>query len=189
MTAWDGAVVLRTERLVVRRWRLDDLDAWEAFNADPLVYGALGGAPLPRDACDAMAAWHNDLHAHEGIGLLALERTADGAFLGMCGLHHQETFPDDVEIAWRLASEHWGHGYATEAATSWLDHAFGPLALDRVLSLTDRDNARSLAVMRRLGMSHVGDAVVRDGDEVFDALVHEVTAASWRVVRQGGRRG
>jgi RimJ/RimL family protein N-acetyltransferase len=54
--------------------------------------------------------------------LLRTFRRDDGAFLGMCGLHHQESYPDDVEVAWRLAREHWGQGYATEAATGWLDH-------------------------------------------------------------------
>jgi len=47
-----------------------------------------------------------------------VERRADGAFVGMCGLHRQETFPDEVEVAWRLAHEQWGRGYATEAATA-----------------------------------------------------------------------
>jgi RimJ/RimL family protein N-acetyltransferase len=88
----------------------------------------------------------------EELGLLAVERREDGAFLGMCGLHHQESYPDDVEVAWRLAREHWGQGYATEAATGWLDHGFGTLNLPRVISMTDPPNLRSLAVMRRLGM-------------------------------------
>ena len=72
-----------------------------------------------------------------------MERREDGAFLGMCGLHHQESVPDEVEVAWRLAHRHWGNGYATEAATAWLDHAFGPLALPRAISITDPPNLRS----------------------------------------------
>jgi hypothetical protein len=85
-------------------------------------------------------------------GLLAIERREDGVFLGICGLHHQQSFPDDVEVAWRLAREHWGRGYATEAATAWVDHAFRALHLPRVISIADRPCMRSLAVMRRLGM-------------------------------------
>jgi RimJ/RimL family protein N-acetyltransferase len=49
----------------------------------------------------------------------------------MCGLHHRQSYPDDVAVAWRLAREHWDHGYATEAATGWLDHGFGTLHLPR----------------------------------------------------------
>ena len=55
----------------------------------------------------------------------------DGAFLGMCGLHHQETYPDEVEVGWRLAHAHWGHGYATEASAALLDHAFTTMRLRR----------------------------------------------------------
>ena len=83
----------------------------------------------------------------EGIGLLAVERTDDGVFLGMCGLHHQSSYPDDVEVAWRLAREHWGNGYATEAATAWLDHGFEALGFptDHLPSPTRRTYAASLS--------------------------------------------
>jgi len=109
-------------------------------------------------------------------------RTA--AFLGMCGLHHQESLPDDVEVAWRLAHEHWGHGYATEAATGWLDHAFGPLGLPRVISITDPPNLRSLAVMRRLGMEFDHEAEIEDMGQVFQAVVYSITAERWRSARE-----
>ena len=78
-----------------------------------------------REDSDGIAEWAQQCYAEEGLGLLAVERREDGAFLGMCGLHHQQSYPDDVEGGWRLARQHWGHGYATEAATAWLDHAFG----------------------------------------------------------------
>jgi hypothetical protein len=61
--------------------------------------------------------------AREGLGLPAVERREDGASLG--------------------------HGYATEAATAWLDHGFGPLGLPRVISITDPPNRRSRAAERR----------------------------------------
>ncbi len=113
---------------------------------------------------------------------------SDGAFLGMCGLHHQQSFPDDVEVAWRLAHEHWGQGYATEAATGWLDHGFGTLGLPRVISITDPPNLRSLAVMRRLGMVFDREAEVEDNGQVFQAVVYAITAEQWRGRRQPGWR-
>ena len=72
------------------------------------------------------------------------------------------SYPDDVEVAWRLAYEHWGRGYASEAATGWLDHGFGTLGLPRVIAITDPPNLRSLAVMRRLGMVFDHEAEVED---------------------------
>ena len=62
-----------------------------------------------------------------------------------------------VEIGWRLARSAWGHGWATEAATAVLQHAFGPLGLSEVVSFTAATNTRSEAVMPRLGMQRVGE--------------------------------
>lgn len=106
----------------------------------------------------------------------------------MCGLHHLEALPDDVEIAWRLAREHWGHGYATEAATAWLEHAFGTLRLPRVISVADRDNERSIAVMRRLGMGFSHETEIEEEGERFEVAVYAVTAERWRArVRAAAR--
>src|SRR5947208_11605474 len=66
-----------------------------------------------------------------------------------------------VEIGWRLAFDHWGRGYATEAARLVVAHGFGPLGLAAVVSFTAVANRRSQAVMERLGMR-------RDPAEDFD---------------------
>ena len=182
----DGEVVLTTPRLLLRTFRRDDLPLYAALNADPEVARYLGG-PLSREDSDDIAAWAQECYARDGLGLLAVERRRDGAFLGMCGLHHQQSIPDEVEVAWRLAHEHWGRGYATEAATGWLDHAFGTLGLPRVISITDPPNRRSLAVMRRLGMVFDHEAEVEDNAATFQAVVYAITAERWR--SRPGRRG
>jgi RimJ/RimL family protein N-acetyltransferase len=179
MVEWDGTVVLRTPRLLLRTFRRDDLPQYAALNADPEVARYLGG-PLSREDSDDIAAWAQECYEREGLGLLAVERREDGAFLGMCGLHHQQSYPDDVEVAWRLAREHWGRGYATEAATGWLDHGFGALGLPQVISITDPPNRRSLAVMRRLGMVFDHEAEIVDMGQTFQAVVYVITREQWR---------
>ena len=182
MAEWDGTVVLTTPRLRLRTFRPDDLPLYAALNADPEVVRFLGG-PLSRDESDAIAEYAQGLHAREGIGLLAVERAEDGVFVGMCGLHHVTDWYPDIEVAWRLARTHWGHGYATEAAAAWLRHGFTILDLPRVISIADREppNVRSIAVMRRLGMVHDHDAdLVDETGEPFAAVVHSMTAAQWR---------
>jgi RimJ/RimL family protein N-acetyltransferase len=180
MVEWEGTVVLTTPRLLLRTFRRDDLPLYAALNADPEVVRYLGGIPLTRQHSDNIAGWAQQCYAEEGLGLLAVERHEDGAFLGMCGLHHQRSYPDDVEVGWRLAREHWGRGYATEAATAWLDHAFVVLGLPRVISITDPPNVRSLAVMHRLGMVFDHEAEVEDEGVLFQAVVYAITAAQWR---------
>lgn len=181
MGSWDGTAALFTERLLLRTFRLDDLDAYAALNAHPEVVRYLGGEPLSRQHSDEIAEWAQECFETERIGLLAIERRSDGAFLGMCGVHHQESYPDDLEVAWRLAFEHWGHGYATEAAAAWLDYAFGTLSAQRVISMTDvaPPNERSLAVMRRLGMTYDHEAEVTDDGLTFPVVVYSITPEQW----------
>jgi RimJ/RimL family protein N-acetyltransferase len=179
VTTWDGTPILTTPRLVLRTYRLDDLPLFAALNADPAVMATLGGEPLTREHSDGIAEWAQDCFAAERIGLLAVERHHDGAFIGMCGLHHQRAYPDDLEIAWRLAHPYWGNGYATEAATAWLGYAFEELRVPRVISITDRPNVRSLAVMRRLGMTFDHEAEVMDDGVMFEAVIHTLTARQW----------
>jgi RimJ/RimL family protein N-acetyltransferase len=153
------------------------------LNADPEVTEFLGGVRSAQYS-DEIAAWANQHYAEDRMGLLAVERKADGIFLGMCGVHEQDWYPGEIEVGWRLAREHWGHGYVTEAATAWLDYAFDLLARPRVLSITDPDNRRSLAVMHRLEMvfDHAGEIVDEDEDDgrPFPVVVHEIDAEQWR---------
>jgi RimJ/RimL family protein N-acetyltransferase len=180
VVAWNGTVVLETQRLVLRTFRLDDLPHYAALNAHPEVVRYLGGEALTPAYSDEIAEWANELYETEGMGLLAVERREDGAFVGMCGLHHLESYPDDVEVGWRLAYEHWGYGYATEAAAAWLDHGFDRLELPRVISATDPPNERSLAVMRRLGMTFDHEGEIVDDGVVFRAVIYSITAERWR---------
>jgi ribosomal-protein-alanine N-acetyltransferase len=57
-------------------------------------------------------------------------------------------------VGWRLAFDHWGHGYATEAAHASLHHAFDNLGVPEVVAFTATGNKRSRRVMERLGMTH-----------------------------------
>ncbi len=144
---------LTTERLTLRPMEGRDADAFAAMNADPAVMEHFTTGPLDREASDRMLARMREHHLREGHSLAAVERTADGAFLGFTGIHRHHWYPDDVEIGWRLASHAWGHGYATEAATAWMEYAFGELGLPRLISITVAANQKSIAVMRRLGFA------------------------------------
>ncbi|MGW6196543.1 GNAT family N-acetyltransferase [Kribbella sp. NPDC055110] len=168
-----------TERLVLRPFRETDLEPWAALNADPDVTQYLG-PPLDREHSDRIAAAVNASYAADGIGFLAVERRTDGMFLGACGLSREQWYPDDLEIGWRLAREYWGHGYATEAAASWLDYAFAEVGLPRVIAVTDTPNVRSIAVMRRLGMSFDHQAVLEEDGVLFDATIYSLKAEEWR---------
>jgi RimJ/RimL family protein N-acetyltransferase len=147
---------LRTERLLLRRWRPTDREPFAALNADPEVMRWFH-SPLSRAESDALARRIEAGFDERRWGLWALEEHASGRFLGFTGLNpvgFEASFTPAVEVGWRLACDAWGCGYATEAARAALDCAFDWLGLDEVVSFTAAGNARSVAVMERLGMSH-----------------------------------
>ena len=76
-------------------------------------------------------------------------------FIGFVGLHRvpfDAPFTPAVEVGWRLAREHWGYGFVTEAARSAVRYGLEEVGLDEIVSFTNPDNARSWKVMERLGM-------------------------------------
>lgn len=124
------------------------------MNADQRVMRLLQGA-MTRDESAASLARLQDQWTREDWGLFALERRDDGAVVGFCGLapvRWEAAFAPKVEIGWRLAHEHWGHGYATEAAGRVLDWVFNELRWPEIISFTREENYKSHAVMQRLGM-------------------------------------
>lgn len=158
-----------------------------ALNADPEVMRHFP-EPLTREQSDGLAERGESWLEREGLGLLPVVRRADGACLGMCGLHRHRWYSDDVEVGWRLARHAWGHGYATEAASRWLERAFGDLALPRVISVTTPDNDASTAVMRRLGMVEDHRRTHDDPRGALEVVVHVVTAGEWAARRSCGER-
>jgi RimJ/RimL family protein N-acetyltransferase len=161
-----------TERLILRGWRESDLGPWAAMNADPEVRRYLGPLLTPGQA-EAWALNFQDDLDRRGFGFWALEVRASGAFVGFTGLGIlDDEMPVDgsVEVAWRLARTAWGHGYATEAALAVMEYGFGSLELPEIVAITMAENARSRAVMERIGMTRdpAGDF---DDPEVSEALL------------------
>ena len=156
-------VTLSSGRVCLRRWRDEDRDAFAAMNSDARVMEFFRGR-LSRVESDAMVDRIQEYLNERGFGLWAIGVPGVAPFIGFTGLavpRFSAHFTPCVEVGWRLAFEHWGHGYATEAARLALGHGFGTLALSEVVSFTSVTNHRSRAVMERLGMR-------RDPAEDFD---------------------
>ena len=147
---------LSTERLVLREWRDGDRAAFAAMNADPVVMEHFR-MPLGRAASDLLVDAILRGWAEHGYGLWAVERIADGRFLGFTGLSSpsfEAPFTPAVEVGWRLARDAWGQGYASEAALAALGFGFDVVGLDEIVSFTVPANLRSRRVMERIGMTH-----------------------------------
>ena len=124
------------------------------MNADPRVMEHFP-APYTRERSDAFVDRIEACWQEHGYGLWAVERPDLGVFIGFVGLSpatFQAAFTPTVEVGWRLAGEHWGHGFATEGAQAALSFGFGVGGLNEIVSFTARHNRRSWRVMERLGM-------------------------------------
>ena len=175
---------LRTERVLLRRWRAEDLEPFAALNADARVMRHFP-APLSRDQSAELADRIAAGFAQHGFGLWALELPGVAAFAGCVGLSvptFQAAFTPCVEIGWRLAAEHWGRGYASEAARRVLRCAEEDLRLAEVLAFTAAVNMPSVRVMQRIGMRH-------DPAEDFDHPLAPATSPLRRHVLYRWRPG
>jgi RimJ/RimL family protein N-acetyltransferase len=182
-----NAPELRTDRLLLRRWTERDRAAFHALNSDPAVMATIGPV-MSRAESDAFMNRIEARFDEHGFGLWCVERVdgGDGEPIGFTGLA-VPWFRDGVEVGWRLRHEHWGHGYATEAARACLDLGFGPLGLDEVISFTARTNVRSQRVMEKLGMTRdeSGDfdhPSVPDGSPLRPHVLYRLTRADHAVL-------
>lgn len=153
-----NTIGLRTARLLLRQWRAEDRAPFAAMNADPRVMEHFPSMPSVEQS-NAMVDRFEQRIAEFGHGHWAVEIVATGAFIGFTGLwpvppdiEVPTSDPPPLEIGWRLAAEHWGQGFASEAARAVLAAAYERFGLDLVVSFTTLSNLRSQAVMRRIGL-------------------------------------
>jgi RimJ/RimL family protein N-acetyltransferase len=155
--------VIRTERLILREWRDEDLVPFAAMGQDREVMEFFPTL-LDREGSAAMIERIRTYQGSDGFSFWAVEVAGGDPFIGFAGLGRPRftaPFTPCVEIGWRFARDAWGKGYATEAARGALDHAFGTLELDEVVAFLVPENRRSAAVCERIGMT-------RDPDGDFD---------------------
>jgi RimJ/RimL family protein N-acetyltransferase len=187
--------VLRTERLVLRGWRESDLAPFAALNADPAVMEHFPGV-LSRAESDTLAMRIGEHFDRHGFGLWAVEAPGVAAFAGFVGLaipRFEARFTPCVEIGWRLLREHWGRGWAPEAARAALHHGFATEGLDQIVSFTVPANARSRRVMEKIGMrrdpaddfDHPG---LPDGHPLRRHVLYRLTRADWSRLPAGASR-
>ncbi|AOK07897.1 GNAT family N-acetyltransferase [Burkholderia sp. AU28942] len=148
---------IESARLTLRRWRPDDAGGLAAMHADPDVTAWLARGPMSVDEAEAAIARFEAHFDANGFGVWAIERRADGALIGLCGLSREvrdeHPMAPCIEIIWRLARASWGHGYASEAAAAALADGFDRLELGEIFAWTAAANSRSLKVAQRLGMA------------------------------------
>jgi [ribosomal protein S5]-alanine N-acetyltransferase len=177
-------LVLETERLILHQFQLYDEDVLVEIFGDPEVmrYGpGIQTRQWIRQWLDACLEYYQKL----GFGPWAVaEKT--GEFFGYAGLFH---YPDidgrpEIEVGYRLAQSHWGHGYATEAVSAIREHSFHILGLPRLIALIDPQNMASIRVAEKVGMQYEKE-VMLEGYTYPDRL-YAITNPVYKGQKDGG---
>lgn len=155
-------VVLETGRLVLRRERDGDFAVWMAHLNTPEVRAYLGGVNSAEDAAENVAKMARGWEAN-GFSFMFVDLKPAGPMIGICGLSRIETecAPEElrgaIQVGWILRADHWGKGYAAEAARAVLAWAFDDLGIETVYSQTSQRNRASWGLMEKLGLSRRAD--------------------------------
>lgn len=173
--------VLETERLTMRPWTRDDIEVYaELFSNDEIMRFSLMRRGMTREEAAESLERHVAHFEKHGYGYWAVTPKDVGRIVGYTGLQVPYWFPDllpSVEVGYRYHPDHWGRGYATEAARASLRYGFETAGLEEIIAIYEPANVRSGMVMERIGMHHVED--VRDPTDSMPLRIFSISRAEW----------
>jgi RimJ/RimL family protein N-acetyltransferase len=176
---------IATERLLLRPWRLDELDCFHALRSNSDVVRYLYEDPLTREqAAEKLAERRSDFTPGEWVNI-AVERAADGVVLGDAALRWTSEEHRQAEIGYTFDPAHHGNGYATEAAAKIVELAFELLGVHRVIGRIDARNSASARLLERLGMRREGLLIENElvKGEWTDEAIFAILEREWRARR------
>ncbi len=166
---------IETERLILRSFREEDVDAMAQLFANPdfmrFSLGAFTERKKTVDFIEKVMGWDRAGMPSQ----FAVVSRGEHAVIGYCGFHHHPEVPGEVEIGYRLHPDYWNRGLITEAARAVRDHAFADLKLPRVISLIHPENIPSRRVAEKNGMKVEKEITFRG----FPTLVYAITREQW----------
>lgn len=149
--------MLETERLILRRFRLDDAPFILVLLNDPAFLRFIGdkGVRTLEDAAAYLTNGPLASYAAHGFGLYLVLRKPDATPLGMCGLLQRDYLPDP-DIGFAFLPGFCGLGFARESAEAVLEQGCSAFGISRFLAVTDLDNQSSIRLLERLGFELEG---------------------------------
>jgi RimJ/RimL family protein N-acetyltransferase len=170
--------ILETERLILRSFRADDVDAMAQLFASPdfmrFSLGVLTERKQTVALIEKVTGWDR---AGMPSQFAVVPRGKDAA-IGYCGFFHHSEVPGEVEIGYRLHPDYWNRGLITEAARTVRDHAFADLKLPRVISLIHPENIPSRRVAEKNGMKVEKEITFRGSPTLVYVITREQRLAN-----------
>ena len=156
--------MVESERLIFRKFTLDDLPTLIEQRSDPDVNKFLGGTKLQNpEALSKRIRFYMSCYESHGFGMCAMIWKPSGQMIGSAGLQPLDG-TDEIEVGYSMIKEYWDKGIGTEAARAWLDHGFRNAGLDRIVAVAHTGNWASRNIMEKLGM-HYEKSEFHYGDE------------------------
>lgn len=172
-------VNFNSERFLYREIKTSDLDDMYELDSDPDVHIYLGNNPVTsKSQSEDIIADIKQQYIENGIGRSAIISKVSGAFIGWSGLKLEKKLREEFsyyDLGYRLKKEHWGHGYATEAALASLSHGFLTLNLEKICAAADIRNLASNHILSKIGM-------IKKEPFVYQSVTcnwFELTAKEW----------
>ena len=180
-------IIAETDRLILRKEAIGDLDRWMEVINTPAVMQHLGGVCERYEVAERFEKKATGI-AQSGYGFWHLQTRSDGQLIGQCGFG-----PIDVEsagpvlnagtqIGWSIAESHWRQGYASEAARAAINLAFYRFGISQLYAQTSNANRASWAMMEKLGMVRAPDLDYVDPDyppEENPTIIYNLSREQW----------
>lgn len=188
MEKYASPITLKTERLILRPWKPEDLEPFAQLNADPRVMEYFPALLTRKESDERVHSWQKKFETM-GWGPWAVSVPGVADFIGFIGLsdvHFTAHFTPAVEVGWRLAYDYWGKGYASEGALASLHYGFETLGLKEIVSFTPMQNQRSSRVMERIGMHRdpqddFDHPKIPEGNRLRRHVLYRLSAEQWRI--------
>lgn len=175
---------LTTDRLTLREYTPDDVPAVLAYQRDPRYNRYYPWTDRTEAEVRKFLQMFFDWRAEEPRRKFqfAITLSDSGQLIGSAGIRRKSENDWEADIGYELAPEHWGNGYATEAARALVDFGFRELKLHRISSWCIAENAASVRVLERLGFKLEGR--LRENDHFknrwWDSLLYALLEDEWR---------
>ncbi len=172
-----------SSRLGFRNWTVDDLAPMAVINTDKTVMEFFPMTPSTSDTQNFIERMQQQFE-ETNFCYFAVDILENKEFIGFIGLSRQTfdaPFNPSVDIGWRLKRSSWFNGYATEGAKACLDYAFNTLQIKELLSMAPAINNKSIAIMKKIGMSKLSDFIhpsLLDFPRLQNCVVYKITADS-----------
>lgn len=178
--SFDLQYLFKSERLGFRNWIESDIELLIKINADKKVMEFFPGI-VSKDQTIEFIEKMQKQFTEQGFCYFAVDKLENNEFIGFIGLTEKSfeaEFTPCVDIGWRLSSEEWNKGYATEGAKRCLEYANEVLKLEKIVSIAPKINVKSERVMKKICMEKVLEfehPLLINDDRLRDCVLYQIT--------------